>query len=134
MTIQLWKTIFLYQVKSLVLFLFFTQIFIKDITRPFNSLSILAKTLKYEFGDGICVKEMLIFPWVEKTSWLLEKIQKIRTGFVSLGCLKTFAYWQILDLVKFVMCALVSRDCVPFSKNIKRYVYPGNQGTHDKLK
>ena len=37
------------------------------------------------------------------------------------------------DMVKFVMCTLVSRYCVPFSKYIKRHAYPGNQGTHDKL-
>ena len=24
-------------------------------------------------------------------------------------------------------------DCVPVCKHIKRYMYPGNQGTHDKL-
>ena len=37
------------------------------------------------------------------------------------------------DLLKFVMCTLVSRDSVPFFKYIKRHVYSGNQGTHDKL-
>ena len=37
------------------------------------------------------------------------------------------------DLVKFVMYNLVSRDCVPFCKYIKRHVHLGNQGTHDKL-
>ena len=31
------------------------------------------------------------------------------------------------------MCTLVSRDCLPFCKYIKRNVYPGNQDTHDKL-
>ena len=60
---------------------------------------------------------------------------------------------KLSDLVQFVMCILVSRDCVPFCKYIKRpimctlgsrdcvpfceyiehYVYPENQGTHDKL-
>ena len=38
-----------------------------------------------------------------------------------------------LDLVKFVMCNLVSRDCIPFCKYTKRHVYPRHQGTHDKL-
>ena len=38
-----------------------------------------------------------------------------------------------MDLVKFVMCTLVSRDCVPFCKYIKRHMYPGYQGTHHKL-
>ena len=37
------------------------------------------------------------------------------------------------DLVKFVMCTLVSRDSVLFCKYLKRHVYPGNQDTHDKL-
>ena len=36
-------------------------------------------------------------------------------------------------MVKFVMCTLVSRDCVPFCKYVKRHMYPGNQGTLDKL-
>ena len=40
---------------------------------------------------------------------------------------------KFLDLVKFVMCTLVSRDRVPFLKYIKRHVCPGTQGTHDKL-
>ena len=38
-----------------------------------------------------------------------------------------------LEKIKFVMSTLVSRDCLPFYQNIKRHVYPGNQGTHDKL-
>ena len=38
-----------------------------------------------------------------------------------------------LDLIKFVMCTLVSRDCVPFSKFIEHHVYPGIKGTQDKL-
>ena len=38
------------------------------------------------------------------------------------------------DLVKFVMRSRVSRDCIPFCKYIRRHVYPGHQGTHDKLK
>ena len=37
------------------------------------------------------------------------------------------------DLVKFVMCTLVSKDCIPFCEYIKCYVYPGNQGTHSEL-
>ena len=37
------------------------------------------------------------------------------------------------DLVKFVMCTLVSRDCLRFCYYIKHHLYPGNQGTHDKL-
>ena len=47
----------------------------------------------------------------------------------------TFFMKQILnfDLVKFVMCTPVFRNCVPFSKYIKRHVYPWNQGTHNKL-
>ena len=40
---------------------------------------------------------------------------------------------HILDMVKFVLCTLVSGDCMPFCKYIKRHLYPGNQGTHDKL-
>ena len=38
-----------------------------------------------------------------------------------------------MDLVKFDMYTLVSRDYAPFCKYMIRYVYPGNQGTHDKL-
>ena len=37
------------------------------------------------------------------------------------------------DLLKFVMCTLVSRDSVPFFKYIKRHVYPRNQDTYDKV-
>ena len=37
-----------------------------------------------------------------------------------------------MDLVKFVMYTLVSRDCIAFSQSIKHHVYPGNQGTHDR--
>ena len=37
------------------------------------------------------------------------------------------------DLVKFVMCTQVSKDCVPFCNCIEGHVYPGFQGTHDKL-
>ena len=36
-------------------------------------------------------------------------------------------------MVKFGMCTLVSRDGVPFCNYIERYVYYGNQGTHDKF-
>ena len=32
------------------------------------------------------------------------------------------------------LCTLVSRNCVPFCKCIKRHVYPGNQVTHDDLR
>ena len=39
-----------------------------------------------------------------------------------------------LDIAKFFMCTLVSRDCVPFCKFIKCHVYPEDKGTHDKLK
>ena len=35
--------------------------------------------------------------------------------------------------MKFVMCTLVSRDSMPFCKYVKRHVYPGDQGTRDKL-
>ena len=42
-------------------------------------------------------------------------------------------YLRELNLVRFVMCTLVSRDCVPFCKYIKRHVYPRTQDTHDKL-
>ena len=35
--------------------------------------------------------------------------------------------------LSFVMCTLIFRDCVLFCNYIKRHVYPGNQGTHDKL-
>ena len=38
-----------------------------------------------------------------------------------------------LDLVKFVMCTLASRDFAPFFKYMKRHVYPEHQSTHDKL-
>ena len=44
------------------------------------------------------------------------------------NCKQTFS-----DLVKFVMCTPVFRNCVPFSKYIKRHVYLGDQGRHDKL-
>ena len=37
------------------------------------------------------------------------------------------------NLVKLVMCTLVSRDLVPFCKYIKRHVYSGFQGTHVNL-
>ena len=47
-------------------------------------------------------------------------------------CFMKICYVKLLDLVKFAMCALVSRDCVPFCKYIKRHVFSGNQGTHDK--
>ena len=40
---------------------------------------------------------------------------------------------RLIDLVKFVMCTLIFRDCVPFCRYIKCHVYPGNQGIHDKL-
>ena len=45
--------------------------------------------------------------------------------------LKVAQLWPMkkLDLVKFSMCTLVSRDCVPFCKYIKRLVYP----THENL-
>ena len=29
---------------------------------------------------------------------------------------------EISDVVKFVMCSLVSRDCIPFCKYVKRHV------------
>ena len=38
-----------------------------------------------------------------------------------------------LDLVNFVVCTLVSRDCVHVYDNMKCPLYPGNQGTHEKL-
>ena len=38
-----------------------------------------------------------------------------------------------LDIIKFVLYTLISRDCVPICKYTKCYVYPKNQGTHDKL-
>ena len=38
-----------------------------------------------------------------------------------------------LDLVKFVLCILVSRVHMPFYILTKGYTVPGNQGTHDKL-
>ena len=40
---------------------------------------------------------------------------------------------DFMDLIKFVMFTLVSRDCVPFCKYIKLHKYPDNQGTYDKL-
>ena len=40
---------------------------------------------------------------------------------------------MIWELVKFTMCILVSRDCVPFCKYTKCHVYPGDQDIHDKL-
>ena len=40
---------------------------------------------------------------------------------------------EIADLVKFIMCTLVSREYLSLYKYIKRHVYPVNQGTYDKL-
>ena len=42
---------------------------------------------------------------------------------------------EFKDLVKFVMCNLVSRVSVhmAFYIHTKGYTVPGNQGTHDKL-
>ena len=38
-----------------------------------------------------------------------------------------------LDLVKFVMCTMVSRVHMTFDILTKGYIVPGNQGTYDKL-
>ena len=38
-----------------------------------------------------------------------------------------------MDLVRFVLCTLVSRDCVPFCKYIKHHVYPRIQDIYDKF-
>ena len=51
----------------------------------------------------------------------------------QLRLLKPWIIMKIRDLVKFVKSTLVSRDCVSFHKYIKSLLYPGNQGTHDKL-
>ena len=40
---------------------------------------------------------------------------------------------EMLDLVKIVMCTLVSRVHMTFYMLIKGYTVPGFQGTHDKL-
>ena len=40
---------------------------------------------------------------------------------------------QNSDLVKYVMCTLASKDCVPFCKHLKRHVHTGIQGTHAEL-
>ena len=40
---------------------------------------------------------------------------------------------EILDLVKFVMCTLVSRVHLTFYMITKGHTVPGNHGTHDKL-
>ena len=61
--------------------------------------------------------------------------------FDSFALLGYFLGWEIFpnskcchvslsDLVKFV---LVSKDCVPFGKYTKLYVYSRNQDTHEKL-
>ena len=42
-------------------------------------------------------------------------------------------HFQNSDLVKFIMCTLVSRDYLQFCKYTKRLVCPGHQGTNDKL-
>ena len=39
----------------------------------------------------------------------------------------------VLDLVHFLMCALIFKVYVLFFKYIKPHVYPGNHGTQDKL-
>ena len=44
-----------------------------------------------------------------------------------------FGRINFLDLVKFVMCTLVSSYCVPFCKYTKHYMYLGFQSTHDNL-
>ena len=40
---------------------------------------------------------------------------------------------KLSDLVKFVVCTLVSRVQMTFSILTKTWTVPGNQGTHDKL-
>ena len=40
---------------------------------------------------------------------------------------------DLLDLVKFVMCTLVSRVYMTFYILTKGYTFPRNQGTYDKL-
>ena len=61
-------------------------------------------------------------------------------GWFGVHCQMVINYYSNLyhiiyakDLIKLVMHTLVSRDCVPFCKYIKRHVYLRNQGTHDKL-
>ena len=44
-----------------------------------------------------------------------------------------FMFVEISDLVKFVMCVLVSRVYVMFYILRKGYTVPGNQGPHEKL-
>ena len=46
---------------------------------------------------------------------------------------KKLSFRKSLDLVKFVMCALVSRVRMMFYTLRKGYTVPGNQGIHDKL-
>ena len=42
-------------------------------------------------------------------------------------------YLENSDLVKFVMCTLVSSVHMSFHKLTKGYLVPGNQGTYDKF-
>ena len=69
----------------------------------------------------------LHFCFWTKSLWkmLPKKAHRELKGFVCI--------LQMSDLVKFVMCTQVSRDCVPFCKYKKRHVNPGNQSTYDKL-
>ena len=48
---------------------------------------------------------------------------------------KFYSIWciQFLDLVRYVICTLVSRIHMPFHILTEGYTFPGNQGTHDKL-
>ena len=49
------------------------------------------------------------------------------------ACGLLIMYKGFVILVKFFMCALVSRVHMMFYVLIKKYTVPGNQGPHDKL-
>ena len=89
----------------------------------------LEAKLLYYFVVFMSVKLML--------SWQKKGHHNVKPKFSIWRLLKrNFPNLNLIkspDLVKFVMYTLVSRDCVPFCKAIKRHVYPENQGTHDKL-
>ena len=50
-----------------------------------------------------------------------------------MDALEAVPFKEKSDLVKFVMCTLVSRVHIPFYKLFKGYTVPGNQSAHDKL-
>ena len=64
-----------------------------------------------------------------------EKLRVYRrfTEILVILILEMYKIVEKMDLVELAMCNLVSGDSLPFCKNIKRHVYPGNQGTQNKL-